>query len=191
MVAEKTVVRRWTYSELLALNDERRVELYDGNLREMPSPTLSHQQYIGQLIMTLQPWVQQHQMGRVYVSPVDLYISETKCYIPDLMFVRRERYATERIEREDGACVLAPPDLVVEILSPSSLRYDRILKSNIYAAFGVRHYWHIDPEAAALQAFVLDNGRYAIEASLMDDDVFTPSLFPGLQIPLRELFASD
>lgn len=192
MIAEQTVIdRKWTYTELQAIEDQRRRELYDGELVEMGSPNLRHQALILQLALMLNSWVRERNLGRIYLSPVDLYVSETKCYIPDLMFVRRERYATERIEREDDACVVAPPDLAVEIISPSTGRNDRFRKSNIYAEFGVQHYWIIDPEVEALQAFVLERGRYVMEASLTQEDTFRPSLFPDLQIPLNTLFSSD
>lgn len=193
MVAEKTAVnaqeRQWTYSDLEGWEDGRRREIYDGELVEMSSPTLKHQQIILRLVLILARWVEEHQIGKVYLSPVDLYVSEKKCYIPDLMFVRQERFANERIEREDGACVVAPPDLVIEILSPSTARNDRFRKFNIYTEFGVTHYWIIDAEAQGLQAFVLADGRYVAAAMVTAEDIFEPALFLGLTIPLAQLFA--
>lgn len=192
MVAEAApVARRWTYSDVQALDGQRRIELYDGEIVEMPSPSLKHQRIIRRLMFMLELWLSEHLTGILYISPADLYVSESKCYIPDLMFFRRERYDTERIEREDGVCVIAPPDLTVEILSSSTSRNDRILKSNIYTEFGVMNYWIIDPDEETLEAFALDRGRYAIEAALEGSDAFKPALFPGLKIPLAKLFAPD
>ncbi|HVF10901.1 MAG TPA: Uma2 family endonuclease [Abditibacteriaceae bacterium] len=195
MVVETTVsktpaatARSWTYSELIALNNEQRYELYDGELVIMGSPNLRHQEIIARLLMILHSFTREHDYGTVYLSPVDLYIAEDRVLIPDLMFVRRERFAQERIEREDGQCIVAPPDLVVEILSPSTGRNDRIRKPAFYAAFGVGHYWIIDPLQNQLQGLALANGRYFLEAMLDSEDIFEPSLFPGLRIPLAQVF---
>lgn len=192
MVAETTiesVKRQWTYSDVAALEGERRIELYDGELVELKTPNLRHQELLGRLLFTLECWGRKHEAGEVYLSPVDLYVSETNCYNPDLMFFRQERFANERIEREDDACLVAPPDLAIEIVSAATAHNDRFRKFNRYAEFGVAYYWLIDPEAAGLQAFVLKNGRYAVEAALAEEDPFEPALFPGLQISLAQLFA--
>ncbi|HEX8237482.1 MAG TPA: Uma2 family endonuclease [Abditibacteriaceae bacterium] len=201
-VVEKTT-RCWTYSELLAQGSERRVELYDGELVEMTAPKLIHQELLLELATLLRTWSKEHNTGKVYVAPHDLYISERKFFEPDISFVRRERFATERIEREDGACLVAPPDLIVEIISPSTARRDRVDKLNAYAEFGVAHYWIVDPEDKTVLAYVLTDGRYTVEAALCaeaivdeqsgeaspPDEIFTPSLFGGLQISLKTLFA--
>jgi Uma2 family endonuclease len=184
MVAEATrTPRRWTYSELQAQGDERRVELYDGELVEMTSPTLRHQHILAELYLILRLFTRDHDLGRVYISPHDVYISETRFFEPDLSFVSQERLQSERIEREDGACLVAPPDLIVEVISPSTGRNDRVKKFN-------------DPDEKTFQAFNLENGRYVAEAALTAvsdedgpaDEFFAPTLFPGLHIPLAPLF---
>jgi Uma2 family endonuclease len=195
MIAEpQTQRRRWTYDELRALNDgrsdERRVELYDGEIEEMTSPTVLHQKLIRLLLRILEPWIDAHG-GEVYLSPVDLYLSATRFVVPDLMFVSPARLQTERIEREDGACLVGPPDLVVEVLSPSTARNDRVRKFNEYAAFGVLCYWIIDPEEQTLLAYSLQENHYLVEAALTTGDTFEPSLFPGLRISLDALFAAN
>lgn len=189
MVAElKTEKQSWTYSELLALDDERRIELYDGEIFEMGSPTLWHQGLILRLAMLLELWARENNAGKVYLSPVDLYISERQFLIPDLCFYTRERMENERIEREDGRCLVAPPDLVVEIISPSSVLNDRSRKTKIYADFGVRNYWIIEPELKTIDAFALENNRYWLAGSFTEEDTLESALFPGLQISLAALF---
>jgi Uma2 family endonuclease len=201
-VAQKTA-RGWTYSELLARGDERRVELYDGVLVEMTAPKLIHQKVLRYLVIALESWAEPRNAGEIYIAPHDLYISERKFFEPDISFVRRERFASERIEREDGACLVAPPDLIVEIVSPSTARRDRVDKLNAYAEFGVAHYWILDPEEKTVLAYSLENGHYRVEAALCVEAIvdertgevtppaesFAPSLFAGLQISLKPLFA--
>lgn len=83
--------------------------------------------------------------AKVYVAPHDLYISGRQFFGPDISFVRRERFASERIECEDDACLVTPPDLIVVIVSPSAARRDRVDKLNAYAEFSVTHYWMRGP----------------------------------------------
>lgn len=194
MVAESSTRSdlQWTYETLLQRDrldsSERREELWDGELFEMTSPRLLHQEILLALATLLRSWVRQHDLGKIYIAPHDMYVSSTRFFQPDLSFVSRERLATERIEREDGQCLVAPPDLCVEVVSPSTARRDRVDKVNAYAQFGVRHYWILDPDEKSLQAFVLDNNRYALEAALSDEKTFAPSLFPDLQIALNQVF---
>ena len=195
MVAERyqDAPKIWTYSELQARDkergEERREEVYDGELCIMSSPKLRHQKILLALAMLLELYAREHAAGQVYIAPVDLYISETSFFEPDLMFVAQARLDSERIEREDGACLVAPPDLIIEIVSDSTGRNDRVKKFNAYESFGVRHYWLVDPDEKTLLAFELREGRYTREAALTDEDTFAPALFPGLQIPLAPLFA--
>ena len=80
------------------------------------------------------------------------------------------------------------PDLVVEIVSPSSQRYDRVKKLHWYAQLGVPEYWLIDPEARTLERLVLRDGVYSIAASLAEEETFRPASFEGMEIPLARLW---
>ncbi len=188
MVAELKEKRMWTYSELLARDDEQRVELYDGEIDEMGSPKVWHQELLFRMAVLLELWAREHDGGKVLMSPVDLYISEQQFLVPDLCFYSRARVENERIEREDGQCLVAPPDLVVEIVSPSSARNDRVRKTRLYAEFGVKHYWIIEPERQTLETLELKDARYFLGATLTEEDTLESSLFPGLQISLAALF---
>lgn len=197
MIAEPSIspaAHRLTYDELASREGERREELYDGELVEMTAPRLIHQEVLRRLLRILEAQIEAGNDGKIYIAPHDVYVSPTRFFQPDLSFVRRARFAAERIEREDGACLIAPPDLIVEIVSPSTARRDRVDKVNAYAAFGVRHYWIVAPEERTLHAFALLEGetpRYLLEAALGDDDTFAPSLFPNLKIDLAALFAAS
>jgi len=105
--------------------------------------------------------------------------------MPDLQFISKGRLSLlDKKGFSRGA-----PDLVVEVISPSSRRYDRGEKLRWYAQILVPEYWIVDHETRTLERLVLDaDGRYAIAETLADDDVFEPPSFPGLSIPLGELW---
>ena len=88
---------------------------------------------------------------------------------------------------DDHGCVGAP-DLIIEILSPSTSRHDRIVKFNLYLRAGVREYWVVDPEDKAISVHVLDNGRYVTNV-YGDNDRLSVHVLPGCEIDLKDIFA--
>jgi Uma2 family endonuclease len=103
--------------------------------------------------------------------------------VPDAVFVAARN---ARIVEREG--VFGSPDLIVEVLSPSTARIDRTRKSRLYARAGVKHYWLLDPDEKTLVAYVLSRGKYQLDAALDSSDTFEPALFPGLRIDLAEVF---
>ncbi len=181
-----TIARREsTVEDLESFADDVRRELDDNTFFEMPSPTLQHQDIILRLALFLTQWAMQHG-GKAFLSPVDLVVSPRRVFIPDLCFYGREKMASGEVERDPKRLRVAP-DLVVEILSPSTASRDRVLKFRRYAEFGVRCYWIIDPRDRILQAFESEGGRFRDEAVLGEDEPFSPALFPGLTLSMAEL----
>jgi Uma2 family endonuclease len=105
--------------------------------------------------------------------------------MPDIQFYRE---ANVSARQQQGGLVEGRPDLVVEIVSPSSQRYDRVTKLRWYAQREVPEYWLVDPQARTLERLVLREGSYVIAASLADDETFRPESFDGLEIPLVKLW---
>ena len=90
MIAEPPIIKKqWTYAEVSQFEDNGRYEIHNGKLFKLPSPTLTHQRILGRLLFSLATWADTHG-GRVFLSPLDLYISETELFIPDLTFYTRE-----------------------------------------------------------------------------------------------------
>ncbi len=185
-----SVVRRdWTYEDLDSFADDVRRELDGNTFFEMPSPTLLHQTLILRLALFLSQMARQHG-GKAFLSPVDLVLSPRVVFIPDVCFYGREKMASGDVERDPKRLRVAP-DLIVEIISPSTASRDRVLKFRRYAEFGVGNYWLVDPQERTLQAFQLQSGAYAEEAVLTNADAFAPALFPGATWALSELFGSE
>ena len=145
-------VGRWTYAEYMRLpmSGTTRYEVIDGELAVTPSPTSWHQIGIANLMHVLDNFVREHRLGRLLPSPIDVLFGEGDYLQPDLVFVRADR---AHLVSERG--IEGPPDIVVEILSPSTADRDRGIKLERYRHFGVADYWIVDLEAKAIEVWRL------------------------------------
>lgn len=150
-MATQPAVRDWTYAEFARLPDDgNRYEVIAGELYVTPSPSPLHTRIAFNLASILESFVARHNLGWVTPAPVDVLLGGGDYVQPDVVFVRRER-AAEITDRG----IEVPPDLVVEVLSPSTAFQDRGLKRERYARFGVPEYWIIDPAARRLEVYRL------------------------------------
>ncbi|HEV3051620.1 MAG TPA: Uma2 family endonuclease [Longimicrobium sp.] len=150
-MSTQSAVRGWTYEEFARLPDDgNRYEVIAGDLYVTPSPSPLHTRIAFQLASILEAFVARHDLGWVTPAPVDVLLGPDDYVQPDVVFLRRERGAkiTDR-------GIEVPPDLVVEVLSPSTAFRDRGLKRERYADFGVPEYWIIDPQAQRLEVYRL------------------------------------
>ena len=152
-----------------------------------PAPIPRHQWACDELTSLLRLFVKQKDLGRVFSSPIDVILGRhtqaENVVQPDILFVAKARLDTITETNIWGA-----PDLMVEVLSVSSVHRDRVNKKRIYAEFGVREYWIVDIEKKRLEAFDLTGDVPVLQAIAAGSDVFEPNLFPGLKIPLSELW---
>ena len=152
-----TTVKRLTYDDLESIPQERegdRHEIIDGELVVTPSPIPNHESITQNIPWALSQVVRKNKLGRLYTAPVDVRLSPDNVLIPDIIFVARER------RQIVGAKVIeAAPDLVVEILSPGTRRRDLGVKRGLYARFGVREYWIVDPDERSVTVLVVDRRR--------------------------------
>jgi Uma2 family endonuclease len=183
-VAMSLLARPLTYDDLCQLpDDSNRYEIIGGELIASPSPNRSHQKVSLRLTLLIAPYVDARQLGEVYVAPVDVRLSPHNIVEPDLLFIRQDRLGIYGSTGPvDGA-----PDLVVEIVSPSSRVMDRVRKAALYADSGVPEYWLVDPEKRELQLLVLQQGQYAPVEPV--DERFHSTVIPGLVVDPATLFA--
>ena len=183
MTMQKPKVR-YTYEDYCELPDDgNRYEVIDGVLYMAPAPLTRHQKIVRALFFILWPYIRDRGLGEVFDAPCDVLLSESDVFQPDILFVQtaRTHIITER------ACE-GPPDLVVEVLSPSTRRRDLELKHDRYAHFGVRGYWIADPETRTVLVLELVNGEYVERGTFgIGDEIDTP-LIPGLIIPVAQVF---
>jgi Uma2 family endonuclease len=105
--------------------------------------------------------------------------------MPDVQMYRRGNDAP-RVQNQ--GLTEGRPDLVVEVVSPTSVRYDRVTKLRWYAQLGIPEYWIVDPKARTLERLVLRDGAYVIAGSFADDEVMEPETFEGMSIPLAKVW---
>ena len=177
-------VKRWTYEEYRALpEDGTRYEVIEGELLMTPAPTTDHQGVSANLQFILESYIRANHWGKLFAAPVEVYLGDEDFVQPDLVCVAQ---ANRHIITKKN--ITGVPDLVVEILSPSTARNDRILKMNAYARHQVPHYWIVDPEAKTLEAFEWEKGAYRLVAARAEEETFQPALFPNLTISLADLW---
>lgn len=177
--------RLLTYDDLLRMpEDGNRYEIVGGELIVSPAPALIHQRCSYLLTRLIGDYVDSRQLGHVYFAPVDVRLSPHNVVEPDVLFIRKDRLATYL----NLAAVLGPPDLVVEIISPSSQKTDPGRKYDLYAASGIPEYWIVDPMTQRFQMFLLRGDHYEVQAEV--DGRLASEILPGLVVDLAALFAA-
>lgn len=183
---QESPLKKLTYDDYCALPEEPglRCEVFDGVLVKEPSPSWQHQRVSRRLQRILEDYFWAiDPTGEVVDAPLDLTLGQYTVVQPDLFYVSSQQKEIIKPERVDGT-----PALVVEILSPSTGRKDRLQKMRLYQRAGVEHYWLVDPEGKMFESYQLTNSIYALVASGMDDEELEHPAFAGLKIPLSALW---
>jgi Uma2 family endonuclease len=176
--------RFWTYDEMLAELPETNLptELWDGEIVMSPTPTPSHQTIVFNLARALDDFVREKKAGSIFVSPLDVVLSQHRVVQPDLLFVSK---ANREIVQDR---IRGVPDLVVEVISQTWKR-DRVEKKALYEQFGVSEYWIVDPESRAIEVFALVKGVYQLHSKGTETSSAKSRLLPGFKISFNELRA--
>ena len=167
-----------------APDDGKIYEVIDGGLYVSPSPSWWHQLAVGNLFAILWNFVHLHDLGKIVPAPLGVILDPEDGVEPDLVYVARERMHIISARGINGV-----PDLLVEVLSPSSRARDEGIKLRRYAAAGVPHYWTLDPDARVLRPYRLSDEGYELVGTFGSGTTFTPELFPGLVIPIDDLWS--
>ena len=179
-------VKPFTYDEYLRLPDDgKRWEIIRGELLMTPAPIVLHQRISRNLGWVFVAHVEDRGIGEVLYAPTDVVLSHTNVVEPDILYVSTERSHIITEKNIQGA-----PDLIVEILSPSTEARDRTDKRGLYAEYGVREYWIVDPEERIVEVLVLEEDEYRLYVRYEEKDVLLSPMFPDLEIELRRVFAT-
>ena len=173
----------WIYEDLFSLpNDGRRYEIIEGELYEMPSPSVDHAATVLNLVLLLAPVIQSLG-GKLFFAPLDVFFSGADPVQPDILALLPGWEGEIHQRGPQGA-----PDLVIEVLSPSNRGRDLLTKRSLYGQAGVREYWIVDPAGKSIE--VLSPHRdalYTRQSASGANELTSPLL--GTSFPVTAIFA--
>jgi Uma2 family endonuclease len=184
-MTSSTTTRKLTYEDyVLFPEDGQRHELIDGEHYVSPAPYVRHQHVVVQIVGALNAFARNTGCGVVLVAPTDVVLSQYDVVEPDVLYVSRERQGVVGEKFISG-----PPDLAVEVLSPSTRRRDLDLKLKLYERVGVQEYWIVDSQLATITVYRLGSQGFDPPLALFaaKGDVISSPLLPGLTLPLSDL----
>jgi Uma2 family endonuclease len=177
----------FTVDDYLSLPaDAPRCELVEGVLHVTPAPNRPHQDLVFEIARRLDAHARRRKLGRMMVSPFDVVLGPTTVVQPDVLFV-----ASARRDEVLGGGLRAygAPDLVVEVLSPSTRRLDVTAKRRVYSRAGVRELWFVDVEERSLEVWRRGPRALVRRETLGADDVLASDVVPGYRVRVGLLFA--
>ena len=175
---------RVTYADWLRFPEDGRLyEIFAGELYVSPPPTTRHQRIARNLGFLLDSYLRQSSRGEILYAPTGVKLAEEDVLEPDLIVV-----LSEHAGRVQEACIVGPPDLVVEILSPGSAGRDLGVKRRLYESNGVPEYWIVDPVKSTVEVLALAAGSYRRAGLYHRDETFDSPSLAGLSILLSEVF---
>ncbi|HEV3458911.1 MAG TPA: Uma2 family endonuclease [Thermoanaerobaculia bacterium] len=172
-----------TYEDYLGFpSDGNRHEILEGEHTMTPAPSPDHQFVVGSFLYFFRLQVRD---GVAYAAPLDVLLSPTTIVQPDVCYVGMDKLSCVTSRGLEGA-----PDIVIEVLSPSTSRLDEVTKRHLYAKHGVGEYWLVDAERGAVRVCIWSESGFRPEADhlLTGSDRLTTSLAPGLDVLVAELF---
>ena len=183
--ALKTGSEPLTYKEYKTFpdNDGIRKEIIEGELFMTPAPSIKHQIVSQHLFVILYNYIKKNGFGKIFYAPCDIVFSDINIVQPDLIFISKKNYEILTDLNIKGA-----PDLLIEILSPSTKENDRIFKKQIYEKFGVKEYWIVDPENESVEIWILKNHKYLLELKVGKSQTIKSQILKGLKIDSSDIF---
>lgn len=158
-------------------------ELINGEIVKKGAPNPKHQLASGELFAQLHAFIRKKKLGTIMTAPLDVFMGEYNALQPDLLFVAKAR---EEIITSNG--VEGAPDLIVEILSPSTMKHDRGSKMKIYRQHQVREYWIVDPKNQSIEVYQLKNNEYDLASFAVEEGEITSEVLPGLSLAVTSIF---
>lgn len=182
MVVQETK-RKFTYEDYAKTPEGERYELLDGELIMAAAPNMAHQRVGMQLGGEFYIFIVDRNLGEVYVAPTDVYLTDTDVVQPDILFISKGRSHIRTGKNIRGA-----PDLVVEILSPSTSANDWGYKKDLYERHGVKEFGLVDPYAKQVIVMLLEDGSYEIVGVYREDDTLRSPTLEGFELDLSRVF---
>lgn len=166
-------------------DDGRRYEIISGQIVVSESPGWEHQVVSGHVLRLTDGWVERHDLGEVVPGPVAIVLDEANVVLPDIVYAATANLANIGEGRYHGA-----PDLIVEVISPTSRTHDAVTKMFRYASCGVPEYWLVDPTTRTIQILSLVDGIY-VPPKADDQGHFASVVLPGLTVDPTAIFPAN
>ena len=176
---------KWTFDDYMLLGDDKQYEIHEGGLIMAPAPSVEHQGITFKLARLLHDHVARIRLGEIIISPCDVILSDTDIFQPDILFIKKGNYDTIK----EGK-IFGPPDLVIEVLSPSTADIDMNRKRMLYGKYGVPEYWIVSPEMKTVMLFTNEDGKMKLLKEFCDDEKIESNILGEMDFPISEIFIS-
>jgi Uma2 family endonuclease len=181
-MVEQTKVRM-TAAEFFQLPETTEpIELIDGELIVSPTPIPKHQRVSGRSFILLEKLIPN---GELFYAPMEVYFDDENIPQPDILWIAANSRCVVGEKRLEG-----PPDLIVEIFSPSTTKRDRREKFNLYERFGVREYWMVDPVGQYVEVYTLADNHYGKLGLYGPGETFTSPVLDNKTVDVSAIFSS-
>jgi len=169
------------YAEYVCFPDDgKRHEIIEGEHYMNPAPSTNHQTVSRRIQFSLYSQIELKGLGQVFDAPVDLQLNEHNIVQPDIVLVLEAKRQIITPTKIKGI-----PDLIIEILSPTSIDNDCVLKRQMYETAGVPEYWIVDPFEHEVQQLVLEEGKYVLRGH---GDTITLTVLENIRVDLKEVW---
>ncbi len=175
--------KNYTYEDYVRLPEGSPYQLIGGDLIMVPAPAPYHQRISRKIEFLLLQHVEENDLGEVFYSPIDVYFSEEDTFQPDILFILKERSNIIGETKIEGA-----PDLVIEILSPSTAYYDLGRKYKVYEKAGVKEYWLIHPDRKTIEIYINRGGKFKLIQAVEEAGIVKSELLEDFKVELGEIF---
>jgi Uma2 family endonuclease len=178
-VAEKLA----TYADYVKTPEGAAYQLINGELIMAAPPGIRHQEVAANIFNKLSPFVRKHKLGKVFHAPTDVYFSNHETFQPDILFIE-----TKRLNIIEEECINGAPDVVFEILSPTTGYYDLAHKKNVYESSRVTEYWVVDPREETIELFENKSKKFVSLVKLTTRGTIHSKLIAGFSLKLENVF---
>lgn len=183
------LTKKMTYPEYSALefddDDNFQYELINGELVKKSSPSVAHQRIIRRLVKIFEKYLDANPAGELLFAPLDVVLDAFNAPQPDILFIRNDR---KQIIDEQEQVIMGAPDVVVEVISPGSIKRDRIEKKEVYEQFGIPEFWIVDPNNKAIEVYCLHENRYKVFAFAAENGNVQSSVLTGFELDVADIF---
>lgn len=177
----------YTYQDYLELPDDgNRYEIIEGELIMSPAPYTIHQEVSLNIVVELANFIRKKKIGKIYYAPTDIILSDINIVQPDILFISKENLQIITEKNIKGV-----PDLIIEIISPSTGYHDLRGKKDIYEKFGVKEYWLVDPQKRWVELYLNIEQKFELQKRLKEKGILKSLVLKGFEIGLETIFYFD